>query len=108
MNPETKNKPVIKPWGGYTVLTSESNHKVKRIYIELDRYIDLQHHKDHDKHWIILRGVGAVICGREPLDYNDTFIVKPGYRVKIPAGHTYRIQALGDKPLVFIEVQVEV
>ncbi len=112
MELKIKNKPVIMPWGGCTVLTSESNHKVKSIYVEPDKHIGLQRHKSHDKHWIILRGVGVVTCGRADVEGNysadpeDIFIVKPGYRVKIPADHSHRIQALGDKPLVFIEVQV--
>ena len=98
-----------RPWGRFEVLLDAKDCKVKRITVDAGKRFSLQRHQKRDEHWIIISGVGVVTCGRgdpQHIDYNDQYIVKPGYRTKISADHIHRLEAMDDEPVVFIEVQV--
>jgi mannose-6-phosphate isomerase-like protein (cupin superfamily) len=88
-----------RPWGTYTVLADEADHKVKRIEVRPGQRLSYQRHARRAEHWFVVSGVGAL-----RLDGIDS-LVSAGHAVDIPAGAAHRIENPGTEPLVFIEVQ---
>lgn len=88
-----------RPWGSYTVLADESDHKVKRLVVQPGQRLSYQKHAKRAEHWFVVRGSGHVT-----LD-GDELPVGPGTAVDVPRGAAHRITNDGDEPLVFVEVQ---
>ncbi|HLU42953.1 MAG TPA: phosphomannose isomerase type II C-terminal cupin domain [Microthrixaceae bacterium] len=89
-----------RPWGSYTVLSDEADHKVKRIVVHPGRRLSYQRHSQRSEHWFIVSGSGNFV-----LD-DATKPVGPGDAVDIPRGSAHRIENThASEPLVFIEVQ---
>jgi mannose-6-phosphate isomerase len=89
-----------RPWGTYTVLSDEADHKVKRILVHPGRRLSYQRHSQRSEHWFVVSG-----SGRFTLD-DATKTVAAGDAVDIPAGCAHRIEnTSADTALVFIEVQ---
>jgi len=88
-----------RPWGEYTVLSDEADHKVKRIAVYPGKRFSLQRHRRRTEHWYIVQGTG------EATRDNETVPVSPGMSVDIPCGARHRMKNTGDGTLVFIEVQ---
>lgn len=88
-----------RPWGYYTVLADEADHKVKRIHVYPGKRLSLQRHRRRAEHWFLLLGRAMVtLDGREiPLE--------EGQAIDIPRGAAHRIAASGEQEAVFIEVQ---
>ncbi len=45
-----------RPWGYYTVLSDEPDHKVKRICVYPGKRLSLQRHRRRGEHWYLVRG----------------------------------------------------
>jgi mannose-6-phosphate isomerase len=88
-----------RPWGGYTVLADEPDHKVKRLVVKPGTRLSYQTHARRSEHWFVLSGTGVVT-----LD-GTTTAVAAGTSVDIPLGTAHRIENDGSVELVFIEVQ---
>ena len=89
-----------RPWGSYTVLSDEADHKVKRIVVSPGKRLSYQRHARRSEHWFVVSGTGSFV-----LDDN-TKAVGPGDAVDIPMGCAHRIENTHEsEPLVFIEVQ---
>lgn len=89
-----------RPWGSYTVLSDEADHKVKRIVVHPGRRLSYQRHSQRSEHWFIVSGTGNFV-----LD-DAVKSVGPGDAVDIPKGSAHRIENTHDTdPLVFVEVQ---
>ena len=88
-----------RPWGEYTVLSDETDHKVKRITVHPGKRFSLQRHRRRREHWYIVQGSGEVTRN------DETIPVSPGNSVDIPRGARHRMKNTGDGPLVFVEVQ---
>ena len=87
------------PWGHYEVLSSASDHKVKRIVVEPQNRLSLQRHKLRNEHWFVVAGEGrAVVDGRE-------FRLRAGSVIDIPALTRHRVENYFSENLVIIEVQ---
>jgi mannose-6-phosphate isomerase-like protein (cupin superfamily) len=88
-----------RPWGHYTVLADEPDHKVKRIYVYHGKRLSLQRHRRRAEHWYLLSGEAVVtLDGKEiPL--------RGGQSVDIPRGAAHRLLNAGKMEAVFIEVQ---
>ena len=87
------------PWGYYEVLSSASDHKVKRIVVEPQNRLSLQRHKLRNEHWFVVAGEGrAVVDGRE-------FRLRAGSVIDIPALTRHRVENYFSENLVIIEVQ---
>jgi mannose-6-phosphate isomerase-like protein (cupin superfamily) len=101
--PIGKNVPMEsseRPWGSYTVLSDEADHKVKRIVVHPGKRLSYQRHAQRSEHWFIVSGVGIFVLDDTNKD------VGPGDAVDIPKGCAHRIENTHDSdPLVFIEVQ---
>lgn len=88
-----------RPWGNYTVLADEPDHKVKRIVVTPGKRLSYQTHARRAEHWFVVSGEGSVT-----LDGVD-HAVRPGDAIDIPTGAPHRVANAGDRDLVFIEVQ---
>ena len=88
-----------RPWGYYTVLADEPDHKVKRIVVYPGKRLSLQKHQKRSEHWFVVSGQGIVTLDGQRLNK------KGGESVNIPCGSSHRIENTGTVDLSFIEVQ---
>src|ERR1700730_12096568 len=88
-----------RPWGSYTVLADEPDHKVKRIVVSPGKRLSYQRHAQRSEHWFIVQGTGAPPASRQSVE------VSVGEAIDVPRGVAHRIENIGSEPLVFVEVQ---
>ena len=88
-----------RPWGYYTVLADEPDHKVKRICVFPGKRLSLQRHRRRSEHWYLISGEATVT-----LDDRDIRLL-PGDAVDIPCGAAHRLWNTGAQEVSFIEVQ---
>jgi mannose-6-phosphate isomerase len=88
-----------RPWGYYTVLADEADHKVKRIVVYPERRFSLQRHSRRAEHWYLLAGEAVVTLDGREIPF------RKGEAVDIPRGASHRLQNTGGTEAVFIEVQ---
>lgn len=88
-----------RPWGNYTVLSDEDDHKVKRIVVHPGKRLSYQTHARRAEHWYVVSGTATVT-----LDGQDRQ-VGPGEAVDIAQGMAHRCANQGGDDVVFIEVQ---
>jgi len=89
-----------RPWGSFTILADEIDHKVKRIVVNPGRRLSLQRHKYRREHWLVISGLALVTRNDEQLELG------PGQSVDIGQGDIHRVQNDGDCDVVFVEVQL--
>jgi mannose-1-phosphate guanylyltransferase/mannose-6-phosphate isomerase len=89
-----------RPWGSYTILADENDHKVKRIVVKPGHRLSLQRHKHRQEHWYIMSGIALVTRNSEQLTLGS------GESVDIAFGDIHRVQNQGNDDVVFIEVQL--
>lgn len=88
-----------RPWGYYTVLADEADHKVKRITVYPGKRLSLQRHRHRAEHWYLIAGEAVVtLDGRE-------IALGKGAAIDIPRGAAHRIRNTGPAEVAFIEVQ---
>ena len=88
-----------RPWGSYTVLGDEQDHKVKRIVVAPGRRLSYQRHAHRAEHWFVVRGAGVVTL--DGVDHE----VAAGGAIDVPLGAAHRMGNPGTEELVFVEVQ---
>lgn len=88
-----------RPWGRYTVLADEDDHKVKRLEVLPGKRLSYQQHRRRSEHWFVVRGEGTVTLDDSAIE------VSAGVAVDIPVGAAHRIENTGAQDLVFVEVQ---
>ena len=90
-----------KPWGFYKSVLLSSHAQAKVITLFPDSEISLQEHMHREEHWVVIKGVGKVVCS------NDLFDIKAGGYIKIPKRMKHKIINTSVKDnLVFSEVQL--
>lgn len=89
-----------RPWGSFTILTDERDHKVKRIVVKPGQRLSLQRHKYRREHWLVVSGLAMVTRN------DDLIELGPGDAVDIGQGDIHRVQNDGDIDMVFIEIQL--
>lgn len=89
-----------RPWGSYLVLEDAADHKVKRIEVHPGARLSYQRHAKRAEHWFVVSGKAEVTLDGE------TLRLGPGDAVDVPRGAAHRVAAVGEAPLVFIEVQL--
>ncbi|PIU49226.1 MAG: hypothetical protein COS92_07795 [Desulfobacterales bacterium CG07_land_8_20_14_0_80_52_14] len=88
-----------RPWGFYEVLSDREDHKVKRITVYPGKRLSYQRHRRRSEHWHVVAGEAVVtLNGREVPR-------TAGESIDIPCGAAHRISNLGNRNVVFIEVQ---
>ncbi len=93
------DRPELRPWGSYTVLSDTADHKVKRIVVEAGHRLSYQRHQRRNEHWFLVSG-----CAVVTLDGRDQPFPAGG-AVDIDKGTAHRITNPGPDVVVFIEVQ---
>lgn len=88
-----------RPWGSYTVLDDELDHKVKRLVVAPGKRLSYQRHEKRAEHWFVVRGSGVFTLDGEERE------VGPGDALDVPVGGAHRMTNTGDEDLVFVEVQ---
>jgi len=96
---EKRKREDHRPWGYYTVLSDEPNHKVKRIVVYPGKRLSLQRHQRRAEHWYVVYGSGVIT-----LD-GDEIPVSSGDSVDIARGAVHRVQNHSNENMAFIEVQ---
>jgi mannose-6-phosphate isomerase len=88
-----------RPWGNYTVLSDEDDHKVKRVVVHPGKRLSYQTHARRAEHWYVVSGTATVTLDGEDHE------VPAGRSVDIGQGMAHRCANQGDEDVVFIEVQ---
>jgi mannose-6-phosphate isomerase-like protein (cupin superfamily) len=88
-----------RPWGKWEIIALGDNYKVKRITVKPGERLSLQKHQQRQENWTIING-GCLMTLNE-----KTWQVKPTETVIIKPGDLHRVENIGKKNLIFIEVQ---
>ena len=89
-----------RPWGRFTILADEDDHKVKRITVAPGQRLSLQRHNHRREHWLI-------VSGRATVTLEDTLLeLGSGESIDIALRAVHRVQNNGTEDVVFIEVQL--
>ena len=88
-----------RPWGYYTILAEEPDHKVKRVVVYPGKRLSMQRHRLRTEHWYVITGEGAVI-----LD-GASILLRPGDSLDIPRGAVHRLENTGTVGFAIVEVQ---
>lgn len=89
-----------RPWGSFTILADEQDHKVKRLVVKPGQRLSLQRHKHRCEHWLVVGGTARVTLNNTIIDLD------PGESVEIERGDVHRVQNDGNVDVVFIEIQL--
>jgi mannose-1-phosphate guanylyltransferase/mannose-6-phosphate isomerase len=89
-----------RPWGSFTILSDEDDHKVKRIVVKPGQRLSLQRHKLRREHWFVVSGRGLVTLDSEKIS------LASGCAVDIGTGVIHRVENREEQELVFIETQL--
>ncbi len=89
-----------RPWGYYTVLADEPDHKVKRIHVYAGKRLSLQKHQHRAEHWIIVYGEGIVTLNSRQIRLGK------GDSIDIPREAAHRMENQTNENMVFVEVQL--
>jgi mannose-6-phosphate isomerase-like protein (cupin superfamily) len=88
-----------RPWGSWAVVYVGDGFIVKRVTVDPGQRLSLQFHHHRAEDWSIVTGSGRVELAGRPID------VTVGSHVHIPPLATHRITNIGDKTLIFVEIQ---
>lgn len=88
-----------RPWGYFSVLADEPDHKVKRIVVFPKQRLSLQRHLRRREHWYIVQGSAIVTIDK------DQSHLEHGQAVDVPQGAWHRITNTGAENVVIIEIQ---
>ena len=100
MAQRTASQENIRPWGRYDIVDAGDGYQVKRITVESGKRCSYQSHKKRSEHWVLVSGIAAVTL-------NDARMQKSkGDILTVPVGSKHRIENIGTKPVIFIEVQM--
>jgi len=89
-----------RPWGSFTILADEQDHKVKRLLVKPWHRLSLQKHKYRSEHWLVISGTARVTLNETVRD------LEPGQSIEIGRGDLHRVENDTSMDLVFIEIQM--
>lgn len=89
-----------RPWGKFTILADQPDHKVKRLLVKPGCRLSLQRHKHRREHWLVVSGSGEVTRNEERR------LLHTGDSIDIEAGDIHRVQNSSNVDLVFVEIQL--
>ncbi len=87
-----------RPWGGYKVLESGKNYKIKVLEVLPGKRLSLQKHKYRDEIWTVIEGEAKITL------QNKNIKLKKGETIKIPAQTIHRAENTGQKLLEILEL----
>ena len=88
-----------RPWGSYTVISSNENHKMKVIDVNPHSRLSYQSHKHRQETWVVVEGIATVT-----LD-DETYVLEEMQKIHIPKGAKHRLENQNDGRLRIIEIQ---
>ena len=89
---------VLKPWGSYQVLESESKYSIKRIIVNPGGVLSLQSHLYRSEHWIVVHGIAEVTID------DNIKILKTNESIFIPTKSKHRLANKKNEDLIVIEI----
>jgi len=89
-----------RPWGKYFVLEDAPTHKVKRIEVKPGGRLSYQYHHKRSEVWTIVQGKARITLNDVDTDHTS------GNVIEIPLKAKHRIMNIGEKTLIFVEVQL--
>ena len=90
----------IRPWGNYHIIAKNNGYQIKEIKVSKGSKLSLQKHKNRSEFWQIVQGESKII-----IEDNEHFL-KEKEHIYIPKETLHRIENIGDKELIFIEIQL--
>jgi mannose-1-phosphate guanylyltransferase len=93
------HKKVYRPWGSYDLIESKVGYQVKKIQVNPGSKLSLQKHQYRAEHWIIIKGVAIITCGKNSFKLNEN------QSTFIPKGELHRLENPGNAVLEIIEIQ---
>ena len=88
-----------RPWGSYEVLEDAPTHKVKRIEVRPGQRLSYQRHDRRAEHWFLVSGMAEVTLE------GTVHAMAAGDAFDIPRGAAHRLENVGAKDLLLVEVQ---
>lgn len=90
---------VIRPWGSFRIIETHESFQIKLLTVNPNSRLSLQSHEFRAEHWYVIQGNAKVEVDHEIIE------LLPGESVQIPSQSRHRVTALGDIPLIFVEIQ---
>ena len=89
-----------KPWGTSEILEARNLYKLKEMVVNPGERFSYQSHHERTEILTVVSGEGVITLEDQELD------VYPGRSFFIPKEAKHRVQCIGKKPLILIELQV--
>lgn len=93
------NKPVVRPWGYYTVIAYGKGFLTKIIHVNPGQKLSVQSHNHRSEHWVVLTGMAKVSLESKEM------ILSPEHSIDIPVKAIHSLENPYDEDLEIIEVQ---
>jgi mannose-1-phosphate guanylyltransferase len=93
------HRKVYRPWGYYDSIDIGKGFQVKRIFVNPGAKLSLQKHKKRSEHWVIVKGIALITCGKKVFQLNEN------QSTYIPKEEIHRLENKSDSPLEIIEIQ---
>ena len=90
----------VRPWGNYHVIAKSNGYQIKEIKISKGSKLSLQKHKDRSEFWQIVEGKSKITIE------DSEYYLKEKEHIYIPKETIHRIENIGNKELIFIEIQL--
>jgi len=88
-----------RPWGHFENISSNKNHKIKKLTVMPGKKLSLQSHSKRSEHWVVISGVATVT------KHNKEFILNKDESTFIPVNVKHRLANKSKFLLIIIEVQ---
>lgn len=101
--PARRSERIVKPWGEELILARSPGATTKLLRIRPGDRLSLQYHRQKDETLFLLGGDVELTIGPR-LEHLRVLRLRPGDRVRIPAGAIHRLAALGETYAELLEV----
>ena len=88
-----------RPWGYFENISSNKNHKIKKLTVMPGKKLSLQSHSKRSEHWVVISGIAKVTQNEKE------FILNKNESTFIPVNVKHRLVNTSKVPLIIIEVQ---
>ena len=68
-----------RPWGYFENISSNKNHKIKKLTVMPGKKLSLQSHSKRSEHWVVIKGKATIILNNKKFTLNEnesTYIPK--------------------------------
>tara|TARA_B100000767_G_C19680959_1_gene499565 strand:- start:383 stop:1162 length:780 start_codon:yes stop_codon:yes gene_type:complete len=89
-----------RPWGNYHVIAKNKGYQIKEIKVSQGSKLSLQKHKNRSEFWQIVKGKSKIT-----IEDSEHYLKEREY-IYIPKNTVHRIENIGKKDLIFIEIQL--